>query len=173
MQSLLAVARSEGGVLTPAEIDLAEIVGDVVGELAAAAGPVRFDLVLDTAIVRGDRFLLERCAANLIENAVRYNVPGGWVRIQVRSDGDRASLEVTNPGVRMTKREAARLLEPFVRRPAAAGTTGGGMGLGLSIARAIVKAHSGKIQARPRRDGGLEVGVGLPVDFAHTNPVGP
>ena len=163
VDGLLALARSQSGLLSRTEVDLAELTGDVVGDLAASAGEIGLTLDLDDATARGDRALLERLIANLVENAIRHNVPGGWVRVDVAGEGGEAVLRISNSGPRLTAEEVDGLFQPFVQRrePDAAR---GGLGLGLSIVSAIVQSHAGTITARARRDGGLDIEVRLPAE---------
>ena len=159
VDGLLALARSESGLLSRVEVDLAELTGDVVGDLAASANEVELTLDLGEATAWGDRALLER----LVENAIRHNVQGGWVRVEVAQEAGEAVLRVGNSGPRLTPEEVDTFFEPFVRRQES-GAGRDGLGLGLSIVRAIVQSHGGTVSARARRDGGLGVEVRLPRD---------
>ncbi len=161
VDGLLALARSESGLLSRIEVDFAEIAGDVVGDLATSANRVELTLELADATAWGDRALLERLVANLVENAIRHNAPGGWVRVEVAQEAGEAVLRVTNSGPRLTAGEVERFFRPFVQRQESGGGRSG-LGLGLSIVQAIVHAHSGTLSARARRDGGLEIEVRLP-----------
>ncbi len=158
---LLALARSESGLLSSSEVDLAELTGDVVGELAASASQLDLRLELGEATAWADRALLERLIANLVENAMRHNVAGGWVRVVVATQEDAALLRLSNSGPRLTPEEVEGLFQPFVRR-GDPGFSRPGLGLGLPIVRAIVDAHSGAISAEPRAEGGLDISVRLP-----------
>ncbi len=163
VDGLLALARSESGLLSRVEVDFAELTGDVVGDLAASANQVELTLDLGEATAWGDRALLERLVANLVENAIRHNVQGGWVRVEVAQEDGEAVLRVGNSGPRLTPEEVDAFFEPFVRRQES-GAGRDGLGLGLSIVRAIVQSHGGTVSARARRDGGLDVEVRLPRD---------
>ena len=163
VDGLLALARSESGLLSRVEVDFAELTGDVVGDLAASANEVELTLDLGEATAWGDRALLERLVANLVENAIRHNVQGGWVRVEVAQEDGEAVLRVGNSGPRLTPEEVDTFFEPFVRRQES-GAGRDGLGLGLSIVRAIVQSHGGTVSARARRDGGLDVEVRLPRD---------
>ncbi len=163
VDGLLALARSESGLLSRVEVDFAELTGDVVGDLAASANQVELTLDLGEATAWGDRALLERLVANLVENAIRHNVQGGWVRVEVAQEDGEAVLRVGNSGPRLTPEEVDTFFEPFVRRQES-GAGRDGLGLGLSIVRAIVQSHGGTVSARARRDGGLDVEVRLPRD---------
>ena len=160
VDGLLALARSQSGLLSRTEVDLAELTGDVVGDLAASAGDIELTLDLGDATARGDRALLERLVANLVENAIRHNVPGGWVRVEVAGEDGEALLRIGNSGPRLTAGDVDGLFQPFVQRQEP-GAARGGLGLGLSVVSAIVQSHAGTITARARRDGGLDIEVRL------------
>ena len=157
---LLALARSESGLLSRARVDFAELTGDVVGEIAPQATEVELTLELEDATAWGDRALLERLVANLVENAIRHNVPGGWVRVEVAEERNQAVLRVGNSGPRLSAEEVEGFFQPFVRR-VETGAVRGGLGLGLSIVRAIVHSHAGTISAQARSEGGLDIEVRL------------
>ena len=161
VDGLLALARSESGLLTRTQVDFAELTGDVVGGLAASASNIELTLELGEATVWGDRALLERLVANLVENAIRHNVIGGSVRVEVTEEEGVAILRVGNSGARVEANEVETYFEPFVRRTDE-GAARGGLGLGLSIVRTIVESHGGTITARARDEGGLEIEVRLP-----------
>ncbi len=100
--------------------------------------------------------------ANLVENAVRHNNPGGWIRVRTMQQGDSAVFEIANTGSSVPAEQIPTLFEPFARAKQRLNSSDG-VGLGLSIATAIGRAHSAKIDARPRPGGGLEMSVTLPV----------
>jgi signal transduction histidine kinase len=157
LDGLMALALSERP-LRREPVDLAAAVG------AAARGVqgdrVRVRLELGPAPVHGERRMLERLAANLIDNGVRYNAPGGFVAVRTRTEPDGAVLDVVNSGPPVDPAVAARLTEPFERGGRA--RDGGGSGLGLSIVRAVAESHGGRMTLTPRREGGLAVRVVLP-----------
>ena len=114
------------------------------------------------APVHGDPGLLERLAGNLVENAVRHNVPGGQVQLSTGTSPDgRAWLAVDNSGAVVAPEDVEALFEPF-RRHGRARTARRGAGLGLSIVRAVATVHGGTVTAVPGADGGLAVRVELP-----------
>jgi signal transduction histidine kinase len=106
--------------------------------------------------------LVERLIANLLDNAIAHNYDGGWVGIETATESDRVVLRVANSGRVIYPDELERLFEPFHRAGAERTDTEGHYGLGLSIARAIVRAHEGEIAAAPQPGGGLTVTVSLP-----------
>jgi signal transduction histidine kinase len=162
LASLLILARSQRGLLHSEPVDLATVVGEAADAASLTAGSesVRLDARLEPVIVEGDAALLERLVANLLENGVRYNRPGGFVRVQTRSGLGTAELEVENSGPPVEPAAAARLAEPFERL--ARDADGRGAGLGLSIVRAVSVAHGGTLAIEPRPEGGLTVSVRLP-----------
>jgi signal transduction histidine kinase len=161
IEALLTLARSQRGLQVNEPVDLAGVGAEAVQGAADAA--VRFEGRFAAVTVSGDPGLLERLAANLIENAVRYNVPGGWVTVTtgVGPDG-RPALAVANSGPVVPVNETARLLEPFRRLNGDRTGHGGGVGLGLSIVDAIVTAHGAELRLAPRPEGGLDVSVAFP-----------
>jgi signal transduction histidine kinase len=113
--------------------------------------------------VSGDPGLVERLVANLVENAVRYNVPGGWVAAGTSVNGDgRGVLSVANSGPIVPPGETERLLEPFRRLNGDRTGHGRGVGLGLSIVDAIATAHRAEVRVAARPEGGLDVSVTFP-----------
>jgi signal transduction histidine kinase len=113
--------------------------------------------------VRGDPLLLERLTHNLLENALRYNVPGGGVWLSTAVLDGEAVLTVANTGPVIAAHEVPPLFEPFRRLGADRTGSAHGTGLGLSIVRSVARAHGGEVTAQPRPDGGLAVTVRLPV----------
>jgi len=162
LASLLILARSQRDLLHSEPVDLAAVVEGVAeaAERAAADERVRLKTQLDPATVEGNAALLERLVANLLENAVRYNRPGGFVDVSTREGIASAEVRVENSGPPVDRVAAARLAEPFERLQREADARGAG--LGLSIVRAVSEAHGGSLLIEPRAEGGLVVSVRLP-----------
>jgi signal transduction histidine kinase len=157
LDGLMVLALSERPKREP--LDLATAV--VAAARTVRSEDVRVRLDLGAAQVRGERRMLERLAANLIENGVRYNAPGGYVAVSTRAyESGGAVLDVVNSGPHVDPEVAARLTEPFERGGRA--LDGGGAGLGLSIVRSVAEAHGGRLTLTPRTEGGLAVRVTLP-----------
>jgi signal transduction histidine kinase len=133
------------------------------GRSHAARRGVVIEADLSTAATIGHAPLLRRMVGNLVENGVTYNRAGGWLRLRLRlsASGSGPTLEVANSGPVVARDRVESLFEPF-RRLEGDRTSTSGLGLGLSIVRAVVHAHGGTIQAAPGREGGLEITVGLP-----------
>ena len=162
--SLLTLAGSEAGVAEREPLDLADVVRVALDaeEALRPGGALILHSGLDPAPVHGDPLLLERLAANLVHNAVRYNATVGWVRVSTGLERGEAQLVVENPGALVPADEAAGLVEPFRRLEGSRARTTGGYGLGLAIVRAVAHAHGGRVELVPRSEGGLVVTVALP-----------
>jgi signal transduction histidine kinase len=163
--SLLALASSEAGIVHPRHADLAALVAPAL-ERESAFGPegaLQLETTLEPAPVLGDAVLLERLAANLVENAVRYNATVGWVRVATGVERGETTLRVINPGARIEPAEVESLLEPFRRLESSRARATGGYGLGLAVVRAVAQAHGGRVAVLAPREGGLEVTVSLPL----------
>ncbi|MGH9015197.1 MAG: sensor histidine kinase [Acidimicrobiia bacterium] len=174
IDGLLTLASSEQGIIGPVSVDLADIARHITTESRAAAQTAGVDIRthLLPAPVTGDPVLLERLTQNLVDNAIRYNMPEhGEITVATRTVDDNAHLTVENSGPSVPPYEVPSLFEPFRRLPAterladpATTSTSRGAGLGLSIVRSVVHAHGGNVHASPRKDGGLTVQVRIPAN---------
>ena len=167
VDSLLLLARSDrlqvDGLPLRERVELTDVaraaLRAVTGEVEARGLHVAGALA--PAAVLGDRGLLERLAGNLVENAVRHNVDGGWLRVDTATVEGRARLAVENSGPVVPADQVSALFEPF-RRHGTARTARSGAGLGLAIVRAVAQVHGGTATAQARPEGGLTVTVDLP-----------
>jgi signal transduction histidine kinase len=160
VDGLLLLARSDQQVSDRKPVDLADAARHALGQLAieAAEADVKLRPRLAPAVVGGDPVLLERLVTNLVENAVRHNVAGGWVEVATTP----GSITVTNTGEPIPPYDVDELFEPFRQRRGERTEGRRGAGLGLSIVRSIVTAHGGSVRAAARVEGGLVVRVELP-----------
>ena len=101
---------------------------------------------------------------NLIENAIKYNFPGGRVFVTVRRDGDQVLLEVADTGVGIPEDELPKVFNRFYRVDKARSRAAGGTGLGLSIVRDTVRRHGGWVTAQRRQSEGSVFTVGFPCE---------
>jgi signal transduction histidine kinase len=165
IDALLALAISERGIERWEPLDLANVMSDAVlrhRDEATRRG-VHISENIDPAPVSGDPALLERLAANLVDNALRYNYSGGKVEVTTGRDSGQAILTIANTGTIINPAEIDRLVEPFQRLGPDRTHHEDGLGLGLSIVRAITTAHHADIEIRARAQGGLDVKVRFPV----------
>lgn len=173
LERLLTLTR---GMLAPGErepVSLDQVAGLALAAAAGRAGAQGLVIrpQLHPARAYGDQSLLGELAGNLIDNAVKYNCPNGWLAVDTGTAGNHAILEIRNSGQWMDDVDLDGLLEPF--RRAGQQRTGSGSGLGLSIARAIVAAHGGELRLRALAGGGLGVRVSLPADPARRHGQAP
>jgi signal transduction histidine kinase len=164
IDALLALAQGQRGLDRREIFDLAAVTDQVAQthEGEAAARRVQLDCTLHAAPVSGDRRLIERLVTNLLENALRHNVPGGEVNVAVSSRAARATLLVSNTGPVVPADEVNRLLQPFQRMARDRAAHHEGLGLGLSIVAAVASAHSATLQIAPGDRGGLVARVEFP-----------
>ncbi|MEE1745447.1 sensor histidine kinase [Streptomyces sp. JV184] len=166
VEGLLLLARSDNQIVERKPVDLAEVASRAIdqtrGEAVERGVEIRGERA--PAVVQGNGVLLERIALNLVQNAVRYNVPeDGWVEVTTELQGGQALLVVSNTGPVVPAYEIDNLFEPFRRLRTERTGSDKGVGLGLSIARSVARAHGGRIIAEPREGGGLVMRVSLPV----------
>ena len=108
----------------------------------------------EPAFVRGDAHLLTRAVGNVLDNAVRYTPAGGQIELRWRASDDRVILEVADSGPGIAPDDLPHLFEPLYRADTSRNTQTGGVGLGLTIARRIIRAHGGELGAANRPGGG-------------------
>ena len=164
IDALLTLARSQRGLDRPELLDLGEITTDILRtrEPDATSSDVTVTASIATAPVFGDDGLLRQLAANLIDNALRHNLPHGTLGIQVTSNGDRSTLKIANTGPVIPPDEVGRLLQPFQRLSPPRTADDHGLGLGLPIVAAIISAHRGTLVVSPGDRGGLDVEASFP-----------
>jgi signal transduction histidine kinase len=165
LEALLTLATSEAGLSRHEPADLAKVTATCLESVAAEARcrALHLESSLDSGPLLGDPDLIARLVANLLDNAVRHNVPGGIVEIMTDERDGQALLSVANSGPVIPNGEIGRLRQPFQRLDAARTSSGDGHGLGLPIVDAIATAHGATLTARPRTGGGLHVQVSFPV----------
>jgi signal transduction histidine kinase len=161
IDGLLMLADAENAITERSPVDLADVAGHVLEQNGPSEVTLRPDL--RPAPTTGDPILLERLTQNLVENAIRHNVADGWISVSTTTSSGSAVLTVANTGPVVPAYEIETLFQPFRRLRRERIDGGRGFGLGLSIVRAVARAHGGDAQAQPRQGGGLTVTVSLPV----------
>ncbi|GAA0481370.1 HAMP domain-containing sensor histidine kinase [Streptomyces sp. NPDC046215] len=164
VEGLLLLARSDNEIVDRKPVDLAEVASRALDQARTEAQDKGVELrgAREPAVVQGNGVLLERIALNLVQNAVRYNTPDGWVEVTTRSQPGQALLVVENTGPVVPAYELDNIFEPFRRLRTERTGSDKGVGLGLSIVRSVARAHGGRISAEPREGGGLIMRVVLP-----------
>ncbi|GAA2137885.1 HAMP domain-containing sensor histidine kinase [Streptomyces synnematoformans] len=166
VEGLLLLARSENEIVDRKPVDLAEVASQAMDQVRGEAQSRGVELrgVRKPAYVQGNGVLLERVGLNLVQNAVRYNVPeDGWVEVATEAQPGMAVLTVSNTGPVVPAYEVDNLFEPFRRLRTERTGSDKGVGLGLSIVRSVIRAHGGTVTAQPREGGGLVIRVALPM----------
>ena len=161
IEALLTLTRGQAGLERHEQLDLETLASQALlsreGELAGRDLDVR--AILATAPTVGDPRLIDRLIANLIDNAIRHNIPGGHIEVATGTRDGRALVSVTNSGAAVPPQELERLFQPFQRLGGARTGHTNGHGLGLSIVHAIATAHNAHLAAHARPEGGLTVEV--------------
>ena len=166
VDALLDLAEAQSGDVYREEVDLGEVVGAALAQLApeASAREVALPAPPDgPVVVEGDPVLLRQAVSNLLRNAVRHNVAHGGIELELTSTDDRARLRVSNDGPLVPAERLESLREPFVRGSGRGRTRDAGHGLGLAIVSAVATAHNGVLELSANPSGGLTVTLDLPV----------
>lgn len=165
IEGLLLLARSERELATRKPVDLRDVGQTVVEQHASFAEETQVSVHADLrpAPTMGDPVLLERLVANLVENAIKHNIgESGEVWLRTGMVDGTPVVQVANTGPHVPAYEVDDLFEPFRRLHSDRVESARGAGLGLSIVRAVVRAHQGTVKAIPREGGGLVMTVRLP-----------
>lgn len=156
VESTLEFARGVARAEPTVQIDLASLLGDLVGD-AGVARAVLTPTVSVSASIRPQA--LKRALRNLIDNAVRY---GGLAKVTLSLESGMAVITIADNGPGLPEDQLETVFEPFVRLDESRSRDTGGVGLGLAIARTIIQAHGGTVTLRNLAEGGLEAAVRLP-----------
>jgi signal transduction histidine kinase len=162
IEGLLTLAQGERGLDIRSPVDFGAAIHQVIADQQPVAhrDGVIVTASIHHATVAGDEVMLTRLAANLIQNAVRHNHPGGHVLVELTPD---ATLVVSNTGPQVPPDRLGELFEPFRRLHRDRTKSAEGAGLGLSIVAAIAHAHGGTVNAAANPGGGITVTVALPL----------
>lgn len=175
VHDLLDLRRLEqGGPPAGGEVDLAELVRQVAASLYARAEAARVQMEVeapDRLLIPGIAGDLRLLVQNLVMNAIRYNLPGGSVRLNLRElngmaaappRGGLVELLVADTGIGISSADLPRVFERFYRVDTARSRQTGGTGLGLSIVRHVAEQHGGSIEVDSKLGGGTTFTVRLP-----------
>jgi len=164
IDGLLTLTRGQAGLEHREQLDLSALTSEAMLARESELADLELDVraTLDPAPAAGDPRLLERLIANLIDNAIRHNRPGGRIEIATGTRDRHAFVSIASTGPIVPPEQVERLFEPFQRLGAARTHHGGGHGLGLSIVRAVATAHRAELSARSRPEGGLSIDVSFP-----------
>ncbi len=159
VESTLAFAREEAQVEPVRETDFAALVEGLLEDLAALGWEVQL-VSSEPLVARIRSAAIRRALRNLIENAVRY---GRRARVILLRDGEDAVVHIDDDGPGIPPDKLEEVFEPFVRLETSRSSETGGVGLGLSIARSIARAHGGDVTLANRPEGGLRASLRVPL----------
>jgi CheY-like chemotaxis protein len=170
IEDLLDLSRIMTGKLRLrlARIDLLDVVNGAVESVRPAANSKGVDLVVahdsQVPVLEGDRDCLQQVIWNLLSNAVKFTPKGGRIGVRIAGQGSRAEVTVADSGSGIPHDLLPHIFERFRQGDSTAARSHGGLGLGLAIARELVEAHGGTIQAEsPGVNLGSTLTVTLPV----------
>jgi len=165
IQEMLVLARADAGQLAIRReaIDLRALAADVVDGFSPSGIEFTTTLADSPVMIEGDPDHLQRVLTNLIENAIRYTSPGGFVRVSVCSGEGFASIKVADSGEGIAREHLPHIAERFYRADASRTRDGGGVGLGLAITKAIAEAHGGEMSIESELGKGTTVTIRLPL----------
>jgi signal transduction histidine kinase len=166
LRALMEISEAEAGMLRleRAPCDLAELARravDLYDEVAQAKGQMLTFAPGGAVPINGDAVRLRQVAANLVDNACKYTPAGGRIDVRVGVDSGRAVLTVSDNGPGVPESEQARIWERLYRGDKSRSEAG--LGLGLSLVRAVVVAHGGEVAVRNAPAGGAVFEVRLPL----------
>jgi len=162
VEATLAFIRAEGRGEETREVDLTALVDSLADDLGELDHKVTVEAG-ERIVVRCRPVGVRRALRNVIENAVAY---GGAAQIKLEAGADQARILVEDHGPGLPQEDLERVFEPFVRGEASRSRETGGIGLGLAIARTILRGHGGDITLQNRAEGGLRAILTLPLRAA-------
>jgi signal transduction histidine kinase len=162
--ALLVLASSQRGLARTESLDLADIARKVIlgRQDETERQGIRLSTTLAPAPATGDPSLTESLIVNLIDNAIRHNLPGGRAEVTTALTDRGAAITVGNTGTLIPPDAVEYLFQPFLQLGTQRVRHGDGHGLGLAIVRTIADAHQAAITASPRSRGGLDIEVTFP-----------
>lgn len=173
VSEITELSRIETGhaELRMAPLNLNILVKEVVAQLNPLAQrqqvAMTTDLATDLPTVQADSYRLRQALVNLVHNAIKFNQPGGSVRLSTKTDRGCVIASVSDNGIGIAKEELPHVFERFYKADKA--RAGGGSGLGLAIAKHIIEAHGGSIWAQSEEGKGSTFSFSLPVEIRFDN----
>lgn len=171
VEGLLLLARADAGVLRMdvQPVDLKMLIREICNQMMVIADVHSIALhpgPMDSLVVDGDRDHLRRTLLNLVDNAIKYTPAGGRVTLSLSTDDRWASLMVADTGIGFPADERQLIFDRFHRATDTRSRDASGVGLGLSIARSIAKAHGGRIEAESTPGHGSTFTLFLPLPIS-------
>lgn len=168
VDGLTLLTKADAGLVTLKlePVQLAPLMREIHGDGLVLTRPAKVEVRLETCdevAVTGDNNRLRQMLLNLVDNAIKYNIPGGHVALALKKTGSDAEITVSNTGPGIPAELLPRLFDPFFRGDAAHAREKDGSGLGLAIVRWIVQAHKGAVEITSLPEPLTTVRVRLPL----------
>ncbi|MFA5375098.1 MAG: HAMP domain-containing sensor histidine kinase [Dehalococcoidia bacterium] len=165
-EKLLLLSESEQSVSNWATVDLAPLLTEITAELKTRSDEkgVKIELasIENSLPILGDAFRLKQAFVNLVDNAIKYNKPGGDIKISARTDDMQVVIEIKDNGIGISQADQQRIFERFYRVDKSRSRAQGGSGLGLAIVKKIAEEHGGTISVESTLGEGSTFRITLP-----------
>lgn len=167
VRSMLNISKYEAGelTLTPKSLDAVQIIFRTLLSFEKRIEEKKVDirgLDRDPFFIKADKDLIQQVVYNLVENAVKFVNDGGYIEFVFAENDDTTSVTVRNSGEGLKENEISRVFERFYKTDESRGIDPGGVGLGLSIVRSLIKLHGGTILVRSQYEQYVEFEFSLP-----------
>ncbi len=168
IEDLLSLVRMDKteAELNLSEVNLNDMMEQILKRLRPIAGKRNIELVFESyrmVTAMCDELKMTRAVTNLVENAIKYNVAGGWVQLTLDADETYAYITVADSGIGISEEFQEKIFERFYRVDKARSRETGGTGLGLSITRQIIQMHNGQIKVVSKEDEGTTFSIRIPL----------
>ena len=165
-RKLLLLSLADAGRMTmqKTEVNFSQILAEMAEDIEILAPELKLKLeIIPNLRVLGDRELLTQVLQNLITNAIKYNLPDGWIQIQTIKNGNLLFVTVSNSSQNIANSDRDRIFDRFHRADPARNRGVEGFGLGLSLSREIIRAHNGNLLLDPQTSGCTSFTLTLPI----------
>ncbi len=166
VQKLLIIARADAGQLALClePLDMSGMIEAIIEDAGVVAPHLQIEQqILPGVMVQADPELLRQVIQNLTSNAVKYNLDEGLIKFRLKVQGDRILFSVSNTGIPIADKDRQRIFDRFYRVDKSRSKRLPGTGLGLSLAREIVRAHKGELRLDRSLDNLITFTLSLPV----------
>jgi len=167
----LAKYESENLVLTKTSFDISELIRHIIRnyETDFAHKGIDIEFIGEKETVTADKDKISQAIINLLSNALKYTQQGGFVQIVVKGTEEVTEIIVRDTGIGITPEDLPHIFERFYRADKSRNRLTGGAGIGLTITKAIIDAHKGKIQVNSTVNEGTEFIISLPKHVDQAN----
>ena len=170
INDLLALVKMDktSSDLNVSDVNINEMLESIIKRLKPIAAKRNVRLELEKArrvTAPCDEIKLSLALSNLVENAIKYNVAGGWVHVTLDKDDEFFFVTVADSGIGIPQEYQEKIFERFYRVDKARSRESGGTGLGLAITKNVVQMHHGAIKVSSKEDQGTTFSVRIPLVY--------